>query len=144
MNLASEPITFARMVRGRHPVKRANLIDLSRRWQMQHEARQKQAQARAGALGRAVGRFAPTLTSEPHRPAHEVIKRVAAQHRMSVKELLSPSRTHRVIAARFDAIVEVYETCRRSESRLSLSEIGRLFGRDHTSILSALRKRGVA
>ena len=142
--LQQDEPSFARMVRGRHPVRRANLIALSRRWQMQQEARQREAQARFDALGRAVERFEPARVCRPPRPAHEVIKRVAARHRMLVEELLSPSRKHQVIAARFDAIVEVYQTCRIGERRLSLPEIGRLFRRDHTSILSALRRRGVA
>ena len=73
----------------------------------------------------------------------EVIARCVAWHPgVTVEDIMSQCRTHRIIAAKHDAIAAVYENCRIDGRRYSLPELGRAFGRDHTSILAALRKRG--
>lgn len=74
----------------------------------------------------------------------EVIARVVAWHLgVTVEDVMGKSRRRPVIAAKFDAIAAVYAICRIDGRRYSLSELGRAFGgRDHTSMLSALRRRG--
>ncbi len=67
------------------------------------------------------------------------IGRIAAWHGLTYEDILGPSRTHPVIAARFDAIASLY----RLMPRANLSELGRHFRRDHTSIRAALIVRGV-
>lgn len=68
-----------------------------------------------------------------------IIRAVAAKHGIRVPELMSHRRHAVVVAARHDAIVQVY----LARPNMSLPQIGRLFHRDHTSILSCLRKAGV-
>jgi hypothetical protein len=70
-----------------------------------------------------------------------IIKLVALKHGVSVATMLGPSRSRPMVAARYEAIGLIYTHCRA----MSLLEMGRLFGgRDHTSILHALRKMRLA
>ena len=79
----------------------------------------------------------------PLSSPRDVIERVVAWHpKVTVEDVIDSSRMRRIIPARFDAIAAVYENCRIDGRRYSLPELGRAFGRDHTSILAALRKRG--
>lgn len=79
-------------------------------------------------------------------PARQIIAQVVAWHPgITVADVMSAIRTRTVVVARYDAIVAVYENCRMDGRRYSLPELGRAFGgRDHTTILHALRKRGIA
>ncbi len=61
----------------------------------------------------------------------------ALRHGISVREIMSPSRGRPVVAARYEAMALVYQ-----HSQLSLPQVGRLFKRDHTTVLHALRKVG--
>lgn len=74
-----------------------------------------------------------------------IIEMVAAWHMMTVEDLTGPSRQRHHCAARFDAIAAIYTLIKINGRRMSLPEVARYFGgRDHTSILNALRKRGVS
>ena len=55
----------------------------------------------------------------------------------------SDSRLIPIVEARFDAIVAVRINCRVAGKRPGLMDLARLFKRDHTSIISALRQRGL-
>ncbi len=72
-------------------------------------------------------------------PAALIIAQVAALHRLNVEDLTGISRVVPIIEARFDAIAAVY----LARPDLSLIQIGKLFNRDHTSVLAAVRRRGV-
>jgi chromosomal replication initiation ATPase DnaA len=65
-----------------------------------------------------------------------VLKLVALKHRLSLDDLLGPRRQKCVVAARHEAVGLVYTHCRY----ISLPAIGRIFNRDHTTILHTLRK----
>jgi hypothetical protein len=66
-----------------------------------------------------------------------IVKLIATKHEMTVAELLGPRRGRALVAARDEALGLVYTHCRA----LSLHQLGELFGgRDHTTILHALRK----
>lgn len=65
----------------------------------------------------------------------EIIKEVAAAHSLVVSDITGTSRLKPIVEARFDAIYRV--ATERPE--LSLSAIGRIFCRDHTTMLHALR-----
>lgn len=65
-----------------------------------------------------------------------IISLVAAKHGVTAADIVGPSRTRKIVAARHEAIGVVYTHCRQ----VSLPAIGRLFNRDHTTILHALRK----
>ena len=71
-------------------------------------------------------------------PAKKIIAQVAAIHGLSVAEVMSNRRNRPVVEARFDAIKAVADI----RPDMSLPQIGRLFGKDHTTILHALRRRG--
>lgn len=68
-----------------------------------------------------------------------IIARVAAEHGLKVSELLSKCRRIPLIKARHEAIYRVWI----EKAPIGLAEVGRRFGLDHTTILSALRKKGV-
>lgn len=72
-------------------------------------------------------------------PARVIIERVAELHRMTAGDILDQGRSRKYIEARFDAIAAV----RLAYPEKSTPWLGRLFHRDHTSILHALEKRGV-
>lgn len=75
---------------------------------------------------------------EPKMPAREIISRVGALHGYTLAEITGPRLEKKLVQARFDAIKAVAD----HRPDLSLPQIGRIFNRDHTSILHALRKRG--
>ena len=82
--------------------------------------------------------------AEPFDPktatARQIIAHVAAQWDLTVSDLLSESRTGMIAAARREAMGEVY----KAKPHLSYPQIGRLFGgRDHTTVLHALRELGL-
>jgi hypothetical protein len=65
-----------------------------------------------------------------------ILRLVALRHGINVEAISGRSRFRSIVAARHEAIGLVYTHCRR----LSLPEIGRLFNRDHTTILHAIEK----
>jgi ferredoxin len=73
----------------------------------------------------------------------DLVTQVAAWHGVQASEIMSDSRRKKVMVARRDAIVAVYVNCRISGRRLSSTELGQRFNRDHTTILHALRKNGI-
>lgn len=68
-----------------------------------------------------------------------IIAEVALAHRMTVEDILGAGRSAPLVKARHQAIIEV--AIRRPA--FSLSQIGRCFSRDHTTILHVLRKYGI-
>lgn len=81
--------------------------------------------------------------SLPPRVA-QTIQSVASRHGVSVGDLLGRGRTLKMVGARRAAIRAVrsldWEPWRQgAENRPSTTLIGRWFGRDHTTVLSAIR-----
>jgi chromosomal replication initiation ATPase DnaA len=71
--------------------------------------------------------------------ARQIIAAVAAEHGVTVAEIVGHRRSLWIVKARWEAIRRVAD-----ETGWSLHRIGRAFGdRDHTTILHALRKMGV-
>lgn len=68
----------------------------------------------------------------------DIIKRICWEYQMDVATVLGASRNKHVVKVRQLAMVAV----RRLRPDLYLTEIGRLFNRDHTTVLHALRKHG--
>lgn len=77
---------------------------------------------------------APAEDVDPFARAKEIMREEAERAGITLEELLGPRRQKHIWAARKTAI-------RRStaETGLSSTRLGRLFRRDHTSILNALR-----
>jgi len=72
-------------------------------------------------------------------PVSEIIRRVSEKHGVSVQEIKGPRRERHVVEARFKALALAYDL----RPDLSLVQIGREFGgRDHTTVLKALRRMG--
>lgn len=69
----------------------------------------------------------------------EIIKRVCWENYADVADVLGTSRNRRIVAVRQRAMAEV----RKQRPDLHLTDIGRLFNRDHTTVLHALKKMGV-
>lgn len=69
-----------------------------------------------------------------------IIQRVADEYGVHIKDIMSGKRSRKVIAAKYEAIHRVWI----EKDPIGLSEIGLRFGgMDHTTILHALRKKGV-
>lgn len=70
-------------------------------------------------------------------PARTIIERVSTAYGVPYREIVSGSRMRPIAAARMVAMYEV----RTRRPDLSLPQIGKLFGgRDHTTVLHAVRK----
>ena len=70
--------------------------------------------------------------------ARQIIAAVAKEHGVTVAEIVGHRRSTWIVAARWEAIKRV-----SLETGWSLPRIGRVFDRDHTSVLHALRRMGV-
>lgn len=75
-----------------------------------------------------------------HRPRglERVIDLVVRMHGCTLEEVMSKSRQRHHVLARYAAICAIQEI----RPCLSLPGLGRLFSKDHTTILHALHKRG--
>ena len=74
------------------------------------------------------------------RPSPRFLIRVAAlRHGVRYGDVIGESRSKYVVAARDHAIRLIWTHCRL----MSLPAVGRLFDRDHTTILHSLRKQGL-
>jgi chromosomal replication initiation ATPase DnaA len=71
---------------------------------------------------------------KPGGPFGGEAAKVAFEHRVMLSDLLSASRTPYIVRAR-DALIRVLKA-----HGLSSKEIGKLVGRNHTSILSSLER----
>lgn len=69
--------------------------------------------------------------------ARFLIRLVGLKHNIPVRYILGLSRQRKVVAARHEAIAAVYQ-----HTQASMPAVGRFFGRDHTTVLAALRKMG--
>lgn len=74
--------------------------------------------------------------SEDKAVPGDLIRAVAMKHALTVADIKGPSRAMNIVDARQEAMAMVYKT----RPDLSLPQIGRIFDRDHTTILHALRK----
>lgn len=70
--------------------------------------------------------------------AKDIIKRVCWENEVDVASIIGGSKNRHVTRIRQLAIAEV----RRLRPDMMLSEIGRLFNRDHTTVIYSLRKMG--
>lgn len=69
--------------------------------------------------------------------AERILEKVAARHNVPVAAIIGPGRHSRLVTVRDEAISEV-----DGATQMSLTALGRLFCRDHTSILASLRRSG--
>jgi chromosomal replication initiation ATPase DnaA len=123
-----EGLTIAR----RKLSPRERVIALSRRWE----------EAKAASKHAKVEKAKAVLASSISTPK-EVIAAIGALNGFTYDQMIGRSRNVRLVECRFDAVEEVYR--RFHSHRCGLDRIGKQYfgGRDHTSILNALRKRGL-
>ena len=74
------------------------------------------------------------LAREPKR----IIARIAAEHGFTAADILGPRRQVGLVAARHAAVAEVA----REHPALTYADIGRIFRRDHSTIINAMRRAG--
>lgn len=131
----------------RAPSSRERLITLSRRWQATQERKEEAAKAIEDAIERArrLHRKIPRPYVDPvaGTSPRKLIAMVAAWHGVGELDVMGKDRRRNAVDARHDAVVAVYLNCKIDGRRYSLTELGRVFGIDHTSALHALKKRGV-
>jgi chromosomal replication initiation ATPase DnaA len=68
----------------------------------------------------------------------DIIKAMAEKHGVSVAEIKGKRRNRHITVARQEAMALAYE----QRPDLALPQIGRVFGRDHTTVLYAVQKSG--
>lgn len=69
------------------------------------------------------------------RTASKIMFDTCRENDLSLDELTGKDRTRRVAWARQDCWREIY-----ANTRMSLPEIGRMFGRDHTTVMFGIRR----
>lgn len=72
-----------------------------------------------------------------------MLREVAAEHKIPVETILGPSRRKTACAARHDAMWRIRSLRWRGQGyhgHPSYPQIGRWFGRDHTSVMAAVAK----
>lgn len=85
--------------------------------------------------------FLASLHIATNTPAAVLISRVAAWHGFTAEQMIESHGPRARVEARIDCIVTVMQ----AYPNLSMQRIGKIFGgRDHTTILHYLRKRGIA
>jgi len=129
------------------PVRRNNVIDLSRRWQTKQDERARAEEARQQRIRQRIEaerqRMAELHRIVPLTAPRDLISMVAAWHGYTYEDIISPAKPNALVSARQDAMVAVYLNCRCVGERYSLLRLGRIFHRDHTTVLHALRKAGL-
>lgn len=78
----------------------------------------------------------PKDTNAPRRPlARPVIERTAREHGFTLADLVSKSRERSIVEVRHRAMLRA-----RVETGRSYTEIARVFGYDHSSVVYAIKK----
>lgn len=86
-------------------------------------------------------RSGPALKPSDLRRARAVLNDVAQRHGLDLSDMLAEGRRRALAHARFEAMWLLRELRGRDGRRLfSLPRIGRVFGRDHTSVHHGLRR----
>lgn len=71
----------------------------------------------------------------------QIIAEVAERHDMAPAEIVGPMRWKRHCRARYEAMwLARQEVGRDGKQLYSMAEIGRVFGRDHTTVMNSLRR----
>jgi hypothetical protein len=128
-----------RLVEPKTPTpRRDRVIALAQRWNREHPREMKPRRRKPIVIHKRVN--IPIL---PYTSPITIIQQVAFWHGVSVNEVMSDSRLIPIVEARFDAIAAVRINCRIAGRRPGLMDLARQFKRDHTTIISALRQRGL-
>lgn len=122
--------------------RRDALIAASREWERRQaeaaQARRKEAFHREMEVLR-IEQSVPKPRPATPFDARNLIARVACWHGYTLEDILGDCRARPLIQARFDAVAAV----KTMHPDFSLPMLGRLFRRDHTTVLYALKQRGL-
>jgi chromosomal replication initiation ATPase DnaA len=135
--------------------RRDRLNALSREWEARRQARaDAEREARELAKEQAAAEIARWkrkhrrtrfIVKEVRTPHGEMIARVAAWHGFTAEDILDTNKRMKpLVLARRDAIEAVWRNCLLEMMKPTLLSMGRAFNSDHTSILYALKKRGLS
>ena len=80
-------------------------------------------------------RLPDAVTITPRDRTGAIIEAVARKHGIDAKAILGARRTKAIVDARWEAVWEV-----KKATGFSLLHLARIFNRDHTTILSSLRR----
>ena len=73
--------------------------------------------------------------------AKRIVSTVAERHSLSVNDLIGPSRLAWIVQARQEAVWELRQVVTETgKPKFSLSHIGSMFGRDHTTVFHACKR----
>lgn len=144
--MAYNPAFVARVKAKRHRAEmeaKAKAL-AEKRWEeqrLQTEARLKLAELRQHRLSMQQAKEqrkidAANLVITDSMETREIIYTVSAAYSVTEADIFGNSRKEHIIEARHAAMWEVH----KRKPHLSANQIGKIFRRDHTSILSALRK----
>ena len=76
----------------------------------------------------------------PRTEAQQIIHDIARKHGITYADILSKHRFRHFVAARYEAIVAV----KAAKPMLTLKQIGTIFRKDHSTVVHAFRKMGMA
>jgi hypothetical protein len=86
-------------------------------------------------------RFRPPPAPDHFALGRAIMERCAADHGMPVSSMIAAGKTQRYMIARLDCMTRLRAVTVNGKPRFSLPQIGRMLGgRDHTTILSGLRR----
>lgn len=129
---------------------RDKLIAISIEYQRRQDERRAAKEALEERIREQVARdkakwqaLAPVPSIPPLRKHDELISMVAFWHGIPMDEIYRDVRSREAVAARHDAMVAVFLNCTLEGGPPSLPALGRIFNRDHTTCLFALRKHGL-
>jgi len=80
--------------------------------------------------------YDPTVKT-PRQRIDEIVGAIAGAHEVSPADIMGPTQVRRVVRARW-AVWRIM----RDEYQMTLPQIGRAFGKDHTTVLHGLRRVG--
>lgn len=117
------------------PVQEENYI--RRRETIRRRKEERLAKAEAARIERANRDYEQAQRVNVHKaePDHRLITAAVAKvHGLTIQDLLSTSRVYKVKMARHHAMWEI----RQRKLAFSLTRIGKLFGRDHSTVINSL------
>jgi chromosomal replication initiator protein len=75
------------------------------------------------------------LIEKPTVTVAHILSVTATEHRLKISDLKSESRRAVIVRARGDAMLRM-----REELEMSFADIGREFGKDHSTVMSAIER----
>ena len=131
---------FVRRVEARREMERRErlIAEMKAKKQAEKERRAnlETALVEDARVARVIAQYREVEILRGKKSVRQIILETAIKHGVTEAEILGPCRTKKYVDARHEAMWRA----RQERPDLSLPQIGNAFRRDHTSILSAVRK----